>query len=206
MRAMRIATLSTMTLMALAVLSPVPAQAQQPAADAVQPASEVAATLDPTYVIGPDDVLAILYWRDKDSSAEVVVRPDGRITLPLLHDIQAAGLTPDQLRAVIQKAAEKYYQDPNVSVVVREVKSRKVYITGAVNKPGPYALTSRTTVLQLLAQAGGLGDFAKKDKIVVMRTVNGETQRYRFNYKDVIEGKRLEQNIELRPGDTIIVP
>lgn len=216
---MRLATL------ALAVLVPACALAQ----DAAQPAPQVPTTsqpvpsapsagqvaapapvqaqgVDSTYVVGPDDVLSILYWRDKESSADVIVRPDGKITLPLLNDIVAAGLTPDQLRATIQKAAEQYYQDPNVSVVVKQVNSRRVYVTGSVNKPGPYLLTSRTTVLQMLAQAGGLGDFAKKDKIAVLRTENGQTQRYPFNYKQVIEGKNLDQNIELRPGDTIIVP
>lgn len=175
-----------------------PAAAQQPVADP--------AAVDPTYTIGPDDVLQVLYWRDKDTSAEVMVRPDGKITLPLLNDIQAAGLTPEQLRDVIQKASEKFFQDPNVSVVVKAVNSRKVYVTGSVGRPGPYPLTSRTTVLQMLAQAGGLGDYAKKDKIAVLRTVDGETKRYPFNYKQVIEGKKLEQNIELRPGDTVIVP
>lgn len=216
---MRLATL------ALAVLVPACALAQ----DAAQPAAPVPTTsqpvpsapsagqvaapapvqaqgVDSTYVVGPDDVLSILYWRDKESSADVIVRPDGKITLPLLNDIVAAGLTPDQLRATIQKAAEQYYQDPNVSVVVKQVNSRRVYVTGSVNKPGPYLLTSRTTVLQMLAQAGGLGDFAKRDKIAVLRTENGQTQRYPFNYKQVIEGKNLDQNIELRPGDTIIVP
>lgn len=166
----------------------------------------VAPAVDTSFTIGPDDVLQVLYWRDKDTSAEVMVRPDGKITLPLLNDIQAAGLTPDQLREVIQKASEKYFQDPNVSVVVKAINSRKVYVTGAVGKPGPYMLTSRTTVLQMLANAGGLGDFAKKDKIAVLRTVDGETKRFPFNYKDVIQGKNLEQNIELRPGDTVIVP
>ena len=181
-----------------------PVQPAAAAPTAVEPAAATA--VDPSYTIGPDDVLAILFWRDKDTSTEVMVRPDGKITLPLLNDIQAAGLTPDQLRAAIQKVSEKYFQEPNVSVVVKAVNSRKVYVTGAVGKPGPYLLTSRTTVLQMLAQAGGLGDFAKKDKIAVLRTENGETKRYPFNYKDVIDGKKLEQNIELRPGDTVIVP
>jgi polysaccharide export outer membrane protein len=188
--------------------APVQPAPVQPAAAAPAPVDPVAAAaaVDPTYTIGPDDVLAILFWRDKDTSTEVIVRPDGKITLPLLNDIQAAGLTPDQLRGAIQKTSEKYFQEPNVSVVVKAVNSRKVYVTGAVGRPGPYPLTSRTTVLQMLAQAGGLGDFAKRDKIAVLRTENGETKRYPFNYKDVIDGKKLEQNIELRPGDTLIVP
>ena len=182
-----------------------PTVAQPTVAAPVDPVA-AAAAVDPTYVIGPDDVLAVLFWRDKDTSTDVVVRPDGKITLPLMNDIQAAGLTPDQLRGSIQKISEKYFQDPNVSIVVKAVNSRKVYVTGMVGKPGPYPLTSRTTVLQMIAQAGGLADFAKKDKIAVLRTENGQTQRYPFNYKDVIQGKKLEQNIELRPGDTIIIP
>lgn len=195
-----LAVLALAAAVAAGAASPVLAQAP-----AVQPAPLPA--VDSSFVIGPDDVLQVLYWRDKDTSAEVMVRPDGKITLPLLNDVQAAGLTPDQLREAIQKASEKYFQDPNVSVVVKSVNSRKVYVTGAVGKPGPYSLTSRTTVLQMIAQAGGLGDFAKKDKIAVLRTdATGQTQRYPFNYKQVIEGKKLDQNIELQPGDTIIVP
>lgn len=195
---------TVLTIGVLAMHVPAWAQQIQPPAQAAAVTSE--AQSDPTYVIGPDDVLAILFWRDKDTSAEVVVRPDGKITLPLINDVQAAGLTPDQLRARVQEAAQQYFEDPNVSVVVRQVNSRKVFITGTVAKPGTYPLTSKTTVLQLIAMAGGLADFAKKDRIMVMRTENGETRSYRFNYKDVSEGKKLEQNIALRPGDTVIVP
>jgi polysaccharide biosynthesis/export protein len=192
-------------IIALALLVIPAARAQQPRVGPAAPPTAEAAT-DPTYVIGPDDVLAILFWRDKDTSAEVKVRPDGQITLPLMNDIQAAGLTPDQLRAEVQKAAERYFEEPNVSVVVQQVNSRKVYITGNVGQPGPYPLTSRTTVLQLIATAGGLANFAKRDRIVVMRTEKGQTQSFKFNYKDVSQGKNLAQNIELRPGDTVIVP
>jgi polysaccharide biosynthesis/export protein len=177
-----------------------PHQGPQP----VQPAAEV--ITDPTYVIGPDDVLSILFWRDRDTSADVMVRPDGKITLPLLNDIVAAGLTPEELRVVVQTAAEQYFEEPHVAVMVKQVNSRKVYITGMVSKPGPYMLTTRTTVLQLLAMAGGVADFAKKDRVLIMRTENGRTRSYKFNYKDVSQGKNLEQNIELKPGDTIIVP
>ena len=187
-----------------ATAAPVATQVPPPAGDPA--AAATAASTDPTYTIGPDDVLSVLLWRDKEASTDVRVRPDGMITLPLLNDVRAAGLTPDQLRVNLQKAYEKYFQDPNVSVVVKDVNSRKVFVTGAVAKPGAYLLTGRTTILQMLAQAGGLGDFAKKSKIAVMRTENGQTQRYPFDYDDVIEGKKLEQNIELRPGDTLIVP
>lgn len=191
-----------------------PATTQQPVAPS-KPGQTVAApaqggttaaAVDPTYVIGPDDVLTVLFWRDKETSTEVVVRPDGKITLPLINDVQAAGLTPDALRARVQEAALQYFQEPSVSVVVKQVNSRKVYVTGSVAKPGTYPLTSQTTVLQILAMAGGLTEYAKKDRIGVLRVQNGQSQRFVFNYKDVMEGKKLEQNIVLKPGDTVMVP
>jgi polysaccharide biosynthesis/export protein len=162
----------------------------------------------PDYVIGPDDVLRVDYWREKEVSAEVTVRPDGMISLPLLNDVKAAGLTPEQLRvAVTQAAKEKYFQeDPDVTINVKTINSRKVFITGSVAKPGPYLLTAPTTVVQLISMAGGLTEFAKQKGISVMRTENGKPVRYAFNYKDVANGKNLKQNIELKPGDTVIVP
>lgn len=177
--------------------------APKPAGTAA-PATPPAAPAD--YVIGPDDLLTIVFWREKDMSAEVVVRPDGKITLPLINDIQAAGLTPDELRLAIEKAAARYIQDPNPSVVVKQINSRKVFVTGMVNKPGPYPLSGPTTVMQAIAMAGGLQEFAKKDRITILRTESGRTQTFKFNYKDVSQGRRLEQNILLRPGDTIVVP
>jgi polysaccharide export outer membrane protein len=158
------------------------------------------------YLIGPDDVLGIVFWELPNHGGDVIVRPDGKITLPLLNDVQAAGLTPEQLRESIAAASAKYIRDPNVSVVVKQINSLKVYVTGQVTKPGTYPLTSPTTVLQVLALAGGVTDFAKKDKIVVMRTEGGQTRSYKFNYKDVIQGKKLEQNILLKPGDTVVIP
>lgn len=171
------------------------------------PTAPAPAPPPPDYVIGPDDVLQVLFWRERDHSAEVVVRPDGMISLPLLNDVQAAGLTPDQLRAKVTADARKYFQeDPSVTVIVKQINSRKVFITGQVNKPGPYPLGGPTTVLQLIAMAGGLGDFADQKNIAVMRVENGKPVRYPFNYKDVIKGKNLKQNILLKPGDTVIVP
>lgn len=160
----------------------------------------------PGYLIGPDDVLQVLYWREKDVSAEVVVRPDGMISLPLLNDVQAAGLTPEQLRDKVNEAAKKFFEEPSVTINIKQINSRKVFITGSVGKPGPYPLTAPTTVLQLVAMAGGLSEFAKRGKIAVMRTENGKPVRYPFNYDDVAKGKNLKQNIELKPGDTVIVP
>jgi polysaccharide export outer membrane protein len=179
----------------------------KPASAAKPPITAPSAPLPPDYVIGADDVLAVLFWRDKDMSVEqVVVRPDGMITLPLLNDLKAAGLTPDQFREDVMKAAAQYVEDPNVSIVVKQINSRKVYVTGQVSKAGSFPLTSPTTVMQALAMAGGLTEFANEEDIVVMRTAGGKTQTFKFNYKDVIRGKKLEQNIELKPGDTVVVP
>lgn len=182
------------------------APAPAPARVAVPPVLPAGVPTPPDYVIGPDDVLAIVFWREKEMSSDVFVRPDGKISLPLLNDIQASGLTPDQLRISVTEAAGKFVEEPAVTVVVKSINSRKVFITGQVAKPGPYALGGPTTVLQLIATAGGVAEYAKSDKIVVMRTENGKTVSYKFNYKDVTEGKKLQQNIDLKPGDTIVVP
>jgi polysaccharide export outer membrane protein len=170
------------------------------------PAAPPTVTPPADYVIGADDQLGIIFWREKEMSADVVVRPDGKISLPLINDIQAAGLTPDELRVTLTTAASRYIEDPTITVVVRAINSRRVFITGQVEKPGPYPLTSPTTVLQLLALAGGVADWAKSEDIQVMRTENGKTTNHRFNYKDVIKGKNLQQNVMLKPGDTVIVP
>lgn len=159
------------------------------------------------YVIGPEDVLAIVFWREKDLSVDAAaVRPDGKITVPLVNDIQAAGITPDQLRQQIEAAASKYVADPSVTVVVKTINSRKVFITGQVAKPGQYPLTAPTTVVQLIALAGGLHEFADSKKILIMRTQGKQQIATPFNYEDVLNRRNLQQNIELQPGDTVIVP
>jgi polysaccharide export outer membrane protein len=178
--------------------------ASVPAAPAIKPAPGV--PLPDDYVIGADDVLQVLFWRDKDMSSEVAVRPDGKITLPLLNEVQAAGLTPDQLRDRITAEASKLVEEPNVSVIVKTINSRRVYISGQVNKPGVYPLSGPTTVMQLIAMAGGLQEFADSKKIMIMRVENGNTVAFKFNYKDILKGKNLKQNILLKIGDTIIVP
>jgi polysaccharide export outer membrane protein len=170
------------------------------------PAPAPAAAPPADYRIGPDDVLTITFWRQQDLSGDVVVRPDGKISLPLLNDVQAAGLTPIQLREVVMAGAKRFVEDPNATIVVKQINSRRVFITGAINKPGPYSLTVPTTVLQLIAMAGGLLEYADKDNVVIVRTDQGRQQTLRFNYKDVVRRKNLDQNIELRPGDTVIVP
>ena len=158
------------------------------------------------YVIGPDDVLGIVFWRDADMSGDVTVRPDGNITLPLVRDIKAAGLRPDELREAITQAAAKFVADPNVSVVVRQINSRNVFITGEVARPGGYPVSGQMTVLQLVAIAGGLSEYADGGQISVLRTENGKAIRLRFNYGEVARGKKLEQNVILRPGDQVVVP
>jgi polysaccharide export outer membrane protein len=179
----------------------------QPAAAAANGARVTPAGVvpPPGYVIGPDDRLSIVFWREKDLSADVAVRPDGRISLPLINEVQAAGLTPDELRVSVTEAAGKYVTDPTPTVVVLEINSRKVFITGEVAKPGPYPLVAPTTVLQLIATAGGLREYADSKNIRILRTEKGHPVSYRFNYNDVSQGKYLGQNIELKPGDTIVV-
>jgi polysaccharide export outer membrane protein len=158
------------------------------------------------YVIGPDDVLMIVFWQEKDLSTEVVVRPDGNISLPLLNDLKAAGITPEQLRLRLVEEARNYIEEPDAAVVVKQVNSRKVFIMGQVQKPGVYPLTAPTTVVQLIATAGGLVEFASIKNILVMRNENGRQIPYRVNYKEILSLKNLSQNIELKPGDTVIVP
>jgi polysaccharide export outer membrane protein len=178
------------------------AAAQIPSA----PGAASAPTLAPDYRIGPEDVLSVVFWRDTDLSAEVMVRPDGKISLPLLNDVQAAGLTPEELRGHLMRAASKFIEDPNASVVVKTVNSRKVFITGMISRPAAYPLVGSMNVLQLIALAGGLAEYAGKDKIQIVRVTDGKTDYFKFNYNDVMRQKNVQQNIDLRPGDTVVVP
>lgn len=190
-----------------APVPPPPALPAQPA----QSNTDGSGTLLPVdYVIGPNDVLSIKYWREETMSAEVAVRPDGKISLPLLNDVQAAGLTPDDLRMRIVEAAARFVESPVVSVNVREIKSRKVFITGMVAKAGEYPLIAPTSVLQLIAIAGGLQEWADSENIMVLRpsqkNFRGDPLSFRVNYKDLTRRRNLQQNIELKPGDTVVVP
>jgi polysaccharide export outer membrane protein len=168
----------------------------QPAATSVLPKD---------YVIGIEDILNVVSWRDKELSAEVVVRPDGKISLPMLNDVPAAGMTPEQLAAAVQKAATKFVRDPGITVIVKEIHSRKVYVVGEVAKPGSVPLGSELNVLQAIAAAGGFTEAANKGAVVIVRSENGQEHRYKFNYNDVVRGKNVAQNIRLVPGDTILI-
>ena len=183
--------------------------APSPPADrraAAAPRSVDAPALPRDYTIGADDRLAITFWGDKELDSEVVVRPDGRISLPLLNDVDAAGLTPDELRERLVAVAKQFVTEPAPTVVVKEIHSRRVFITGNVEKPGPYALNGPMTVLQLIATAGGLREFVSGKNIVIVRNDAGRQSRLSFDYQRVVKGRDIRQNIELRPGDTIIVP
>ncbi|HEX6163438.1 MAG TPA: polysaccharide biosynthesis/export family protein [Vicinamibacterales bacterium] len=158
------------------------------------------------YTIGPDDILTIVFWRHKDLSGDVVVRPDGKVTLPLINDVQAANLTTDQLRADLVAKAGEFVEEPMATVVVKQVNSKKVFITGNVQKAGPYPITSSMTVMQLISLAGGLTEFADKKNISIVRNEAGRAVGFQFNYSTVANRKNLKQNIELKPGDTVIVP
>ena len=187
------------------------AGAQQPStspagAAAAQPPAGPVAEVPSDYLIGAEDVLGIVFWREADISGDVTVRPDGRVSLPMIGEMMAAGLRPQELQQRILAASAKYINDPNVSVVVRSINSSKVFVTGRVTTPGQHPLKGPMTAMQAIALAGGLTEYADAKNITILRTVKGRTQSFKFNYRDVARGKNLEQNIPLKPGDTIVVP
>lgn len=164
----------------------------------------------PNYVIGVNDVLTILVWRENDVSGDVIVRPDGKITLHVGNDIVAAGLTTEELKAKVTEELKKFYEEPAVTIQAKEIHSRNVFITGAVAKPGPYVLNGPMTVVQLITVAGGLQEFADKKHILLMsgtlKDKKGEPLTYVINYEELSKGKNTAKyNVELRPGDTVIV-
>ena len=173
---------------------PAPTGAAPPRAPRGRPSARCRRAGD--YVIGTDDLLGIVYWKDKDMSTDAQVRPDGRISLPLINEVQAAGLTPEQLQKKITEESKKFMEDASITVVVREINSLKVFITGEVNKPGPYPLTSATTVMQLISLAGGLREYANSKNIMIMRKEGDKQTSLKFNYKEVAAGKNLKQNID----------
>jgi polysaccharide biosynthesis/export protein len=159
-----------------------------------------------TYVIGPEDVLDIFVWKETDLSRRVPVRMDGKISLPLVGEIQAAGLTPLQLKQLLIEKLQEYVDVPNVTITVMEANSFKVYISGQVAKPGVYTLRSETTILQFIPMVGGFNEWANQRKILLIRKEGGQVKRHIINYKKVLSGEDPGSNLVLKPGDTINVP
>lgn len=178
-----------------------PSKGDKPAATSQLPAPDAPSD----YVIGPDDQLHISVWKEPELTETLPVRPDGKISMPLLNDVTAAGLTPSQLAISITEKLKKYMADPRVTVVVTAMNSRRVFVSGEVLHTGAINLLPRMTALQALSTAG-FTPFANVKGIYILRTVNGRQQKIPFNYKDVVKGRHPEENIELRPGDTIVVP
>jgi polysaccharide biosynthesis/export protein len=159
----------------------------------------------PEYVIGPEDVLHIAVWKENDLTATLPVRPDGKISLPLLDDVQAAGLTPKQLADSVTARLKKYIADPRVTVVVTAINSKRIYMVGEVLHTGAMPMLPNMTVLQALSSAG-INQFANTKNIYVLRTENGKQQKLPVNYRKIIKGDLIQQNYVLQPGDTIVVP
>jgi len=180
------------------------ASAQRPATTAVKPVAADLAGLE-RYKIGPEDTLAVSVWKNEAMSRVVLVRPDGMISLPLLDDVAAAGLTPMQLRDVLAARLAEYLPSPVVSVIVNDVHSFKVSVIGEVPRPGRYELKSRTTVLDMLALAGGFNQFASRSKVVVLRTEGTDRNRLLFNYSKAVSGSD-EENFYVQPNDIVVVP
>lgn len=159
------------------------------------------------YQIGSGDTLQISVWKELDVSVpSVVVRPDGRITVPLIKEVEVGGLTPRQAEKVITEKLSKFITDPNVTVVVAAINSKKIYVIGGARKEGPLPYTYGMTVMQALSEAGGLTDYAKRKRIYILRTENGREYRLDFNYDQVVKGQGMEQNILLLAGDTVVIP
>ena len=167
--------------------------------------AEIAADSD-RYVIGAEDVLYIHVWREETVTKTVSVRMDGMISIPLVDEIQAAGLTPLQLKEKLTERLKQFIEHPNVTVVVMEANSFKVYISGQISKPGIYRLRSDTTLAQIISMAGGLNEWANQKKIIIIRKESGKEKRFTINYKKIVKGEDLDSNIILKSGDTIIVP
>jgi len=182
-------------------------QPNQPAVPATATeVSKAPATIEGNYVIGAQDVLDVSVWKEPEVSRVVPVRPDGKISLPLLNDVQAAGLTPAALAAQITESLKKFVTSPQVTVIVTTINSQRVYISGEVVRPGAFPMLPGMTVMQALTSAGGFTPFAKMKSIYVLREEGGKRTKYPFNYKQVVNGKNTDQDIQLKAGDTIVVP
>ena len=158
------------------------------------------------YLIGPEDVIEVFVWKEPDVSRVVLVRPDGKISLPLIGDIKAEGLSPKALAEELKRAFSEYIEAPEVSVIVKEVNSAKIYVMGKVNSPGVFPLRSEITVLQAITLAGGFAEWAKKSKVIILRKIGEKDKRIVVNIDRVIDGKKGAEDVRLQPGDRIIVP
>jgi polysaccharide biosynthesis/export protein len=177
----------------------------KPPAPSSAAAKEPISVAGPDYIIGADDVLHVSVWKEPDLTNTLPVRPDGKISLPLLNDVQAAGLTPMQLANSLTEKLKKFLADPRVTVVVTQMNSQRIYVMGEVLHPGSMNLLPNMSMLQALASAG-FTQFANTKGIYLLRNENGKQQKMPFNYKQVIKGEAMDQNFILRPGDTIVVP
>lgn len=211
---------AVMLLFVAITVPPAGAQEQPQAEQAPAPAGEPAETVKPetaepakpmsvpvsvdpnAYKLGPDDVIFVHVWREPDLSSSQSIRPDGKITMPVIKEVKAAGLTPTELGAEISKALSDYVKNPQVVVAVQAVRSKRYFLSGEINRPGAYPLGRPVTVFEALTMAGGFREFAGKKKIMIIRG----TQRFKFNWNEVVKGKNLAQNIPLENGDHIIVP
>lgn len=176
------------------------------AASSTTPQTRAAIPTPAEYVVGEADSLHISVWKEPELTTDVVVRPDGDISMSLAGDVRASGMTPKQIEKVLADRLSAYILNPQVHVNVTEIRSKVVYVTGEVNHPGGYPLLFPTTVLQILARAGGLTQFAHKNKVFVLRASGQSQERFEFNYQQVLKGTNPAQNIILQPGDTIVVP
>jgi polysaccharide export outer membrane protein len=170
------------------------------------PAAASPAVVSPEYRVGESDVLHINVWKEPELTQTVTVRTDGNISLPLIHEVKVSGMTPLQIQDAVTEKLKAFITNPQVTVTVTDIRSKRAFITGEVARPGGYSLNTETTVLQLIAQAGGFTPFAKRDNIVILRFASGQQERIPFKYKAVVQGKSSGQNIALQPGDTVVVP
>ncbi len=182
------------------------ADAAKPEAATTDARANKAPAVSSEYRVGEGDTLQVSVWKEPDLSKTVMVRPDGMVSLPLIGEVKVIGMTSSEIKDLVTSKLTAFVVSPLVTVEITEIRSRRIFITGEVVRPGLYPLAGPTTVLQLIAQAGGLTPFAKRKSIVILRQENGHPAKYPFNYSDVVHGRAPEQNIALAPGDTVVVP
>ncbi len=187
-------------------MQPIPLAAAQNSQETTDAAQALESRPDPLYVIQPNDILEIFVWKEPELTRKVLVRPDGRISFPLVQDLQAAGISPGELKDKIEEKLKEFLSAPNVTVIVDAIQSYRIFVIGKVQTPGAMSIEKPITVLQSLALAGGFQDYADESGITIIRNTGTLSFIFRFNYKDVVQGRRSEQNIFLRAGDVVVVP